>query len=267
MDLEVIKQNGEKFLLSDYDVVVQDIKIYSIPMLHNRQRIDGFDGSLSHGTEYGDRKIEVTATFIAKDLHDYAHLRDELFNLLNDPDGYYIRELRRLNKKQYEFIDLNEKPKEKTGTDNSYVNGKQYYVELDGEFEFEQDDVYGATTINFKTSGLPFAESVYTTKELHDTKYNAEASSIITDRDRERFSDTVNKKVDGIEIGGRNLLQKTNMRNWANANLKIGENLSWRGWFAKVEPNTVYSLSRQKMSSRFRYYLLIEKPYLNMELT
>ena len=50
MDLEVIKQNGEKFLLSDYDVVVQDIKIYSIPMLHNRQRIDGFDGSLSYGT-------------------------------------------------------------------------------------------------------------------------------------------------------------------------------------------------------------------------
>ena len=173
MDLEVIKQNGEKFLLSDYDVVVQDIKIYSIPMLHNRQRIDGFDGSLSYGTEYGDRKIEVTATFIAKDLHDYAHLRDELFNLLNDSNGYYIRELRRLNKKQYEFIDLNEKPKEKTGTDNSYVNGKQYYVELDGDFEFEQDDVYGSTTINFKTSGLPFAESIYTTKELNDTGYDA----------------------------------------------------------------------------------------------
>lgn len=208
MDLEVIKQNGEKFLLSDYDVVVQDIKIYSIPMLHNRQRIDGFDGSLSYGTEYGDRKIEVTATFIAKDLHDYAHLRDELFNLLNDSNGYYIRELRRLNKKQYDFIGLNEKPKEKTDTDNSYVNGKQYHVELDGDFDFEQDDVYGSTTINFKTSGLPFAESVYTTKELHDTKYNAEASSLITDRDRERFSDTVNKKVDGIEVGGRNLIAK-----------------------------------------------------------
>jgi len=163
MELEVIKQNGDKFLLSDYDVVVQDIKIFSIPILHNRQRIDGVAGSLSYGTEYGDRKIEVTATFIAKDLHDYAHLRDELFNLLNDSKGYYIRELRRLNKKQYEFIDLNEKPKEKTGTDNSYVNGKQYHVELDGDFEFEQDDVYGSTTINFKTSGLPFAEAIYTT--------------------------------------------------------------------------------------------------------
>ena len=173
MELEVIKQNGEKFLLSDYDVVVQDIKIYSIPILHNRQRIDGVAGSLSYGTEYGDRKIEVTATFIAKDLHDYAHLRDELFNLLNDSKGYYIRELRRLNKKQYEFIDLNEKPKEKTGTDNSYVNGKQYHVELDGDFEFEQDDVYGSTTINFKTSGLPFAESIYTSKELNDTGYDA----------------------------------------------------------------------------------------------
>lgn len=186
MDLEVIKQNGEKFLLSDYDVVVQDIKIYSIPMLYNRQRIDGFAGSLSYGTEYGDRKIEVTATFIAKDLHDYAHLRDELFNLLNDSNGYYIRELRRLNKKQYDFIGLNEKPKEKTGTDNSYVNGKQYHVDLDGDFDFEQDNVYGSTTINFKTSGLPFAESIYTTKELHDTKYNAKSSNLITDRDRER---------------------------------------------------------------------------------
>lgn len=224
MDLEVIKQNGEKFLLSDYDVVVQDIKIYSIPMLHNRQRIDGFDGSLSYGTEYGDRKIEVTATFIAKDLHDYAHLRDELFNLLNDSNGYYIRELRRLNKKQYDFIGLNEKPKEKTDTDNSYVNGKQYHVELDGDFDFEQDDVYGSTTINFKTSGLPFAESVYTTKELHDTKYNAEASSLITDRDRERF----NK-----EVGGRNLLKGTSDK------LKKSEMNSWNLYHDnKSEPDT-----------------------------
>src|SRR5699024_11365501 len=120
--------------------------------------------------------------------------------------GYHNRELRRLKKKQYEFIDLNEKPKEKTGTDNSYVNGKQYHVELDGDFEFEQDDVYGSTTINFKTSGLPFAEAIYTTKELNDTKYNAEASSIITDRDRERFSDSVEKKVDGLNIENRNLV-------------------------------------------------------------
>src|SRR5699024_5505720 len=222
MDLEVIKQNGEKFLLSDYDVVVQDIKIYSIPMLHNRQRIDGFDGSLSYGTEYGDRKIEVTATFIAKDLHDYAHLRDELFNLLNDSNGYYIRELRRLNKKQYDFIGLNEKPKEKTDTDNSYVNGKQYHVELDGDFDFEQDDVYGSTTINFKTSGLPFAESVYTAKELHDTKYNAEASSLITHRDRERFSDSVEKKVDGLNIENRNLVLKSDVP-YQNSNYLIAD--------------------------------------------
>lgn len=222
MDLEVIKQNGEKFLLSDYDVVVQDIKIYSIPMLHNRQRIDGFDGSLSYGTEYGDRKIEVTATFIAKDLHDYAHLRDELFNLLNDSNGYYIRELRRLNKKQYDFIGLNEKPKEKTDTDNSYVNGKQYHVELDGDFDFEQDDVYGSTTINFKTSGLPFAESIYTAKELHDTKYNAEASSLITDRDRERFSDSVEKKVDGLNIENRNLVLKSDVP-YQNSNYLIAD--------------------------------------------
>src|SRR5699024_182847 len=71
------------------------------------------------------------------------------------------------------------------------------------------------------------------TKELHDTKYNAEAGRLITDKDRERSSDTVDKKVDGIEIGGRNFIhQSNNSSEWTS---------SYRGYVSTYEYNITAS--------------------------
>src|SRR5699024_9861659 len=56
-------------------------------------------------------------------------------------------------------------------------NGKHYKVRLDSSISPEQwdDKPNGDITIEFVTSGLPFAESIYTTLELHDSGYSATA--------------------------------------------------------------------------------------------
>ena len=74
-------------------------------------------------------------------------------------------------------MDFGQSPKWSNGVENEYVNGKQYKVRLDSSISPEQwdDKPNGDITIEFVTSGLPFAESIYTTLELHDNGYSATA--------------------------------------------------------------------------------------------
>ena len=172
MDVEVIKKDGSKFLLSQFGTV-QDFIVGSIPNVVNKVTIEGRPGSADYGAELGDRTITVPIILKGEDLHDFAHSRDELFSIIGDSEPFYIREKRRLKELQYEFVDFGKAPKWSPQTDNEYVNGKQYLVRIDGEFEFEQEGLRGFATIKFVTSGLPYAESVYTTKELNDTGLSA----------------------------------------------------------------------------------------------
>lgn len=165
MDLEIIKDN-KNYLLSDYDIHVQDIRVSSIPLITNRQEIDGFPGSLDYGSYYGDRPITVDFYIKSKDDHDYPHLRDLLFELLVDTRPYYIREVRTTG--EYEDDSYCKQKKVE-----SYVNGKQYNVAVNNTIDLDQVMKVGFGTIEYLTSDLPFAESIYTTKELNDTGYSA----------------------------------------------------------------------------------------------
>lgn len=174
MDVEIVKQNGQKFRLSDYGVV-QDFVVHSMDRTVVRDPIDGRSGSADYGIGVGDRSIEVPMIFKAADLHDYAHVRDEVYGLLDDSEPFYIREMRRPKSLQYDFVDFGQKPKWEPQTDNEYVNGKQYRVRLNSALTPEQRSLSGEVSIEFVTSGIPYAESVYTTLELHDSGYSATA--------------------------------------------------------------------------------------------
>ena len=174
MDVEIVKQNGQSFRLSDYGVV-QDFVVHSIDRSVVRDPIDGRSGLQDYGVEIGDRTIEVPMIFKAADLHDYAHLRDELYELLDDSEPFYIREMRRPKALQYDFVDFGQKPKWEAQTDNEYVNGKQYKVRLNSTLTPEQRSLSGEISIEFVTSGIPYAESIYTSLELHDSGYSATA--------------------------------------------------------------------------------------------
>ena len=174
MDVEIVKKNGRKFRLSDYGVV-KDFVVDSIDREVVRDSVDGRPGSLEYGVYDGDRSISVPFILKAKDLHDYAHLRDELYSLLGDREPFYIREMRRPKTLQYDFVGFGQKPKWSSQTDNEYVNGKQYLVRLDNALSPSQKGIRGEVTLEFVTSGLPYAETTYTTLELHDSGYEATA--------------------------------------------------------------------------------------------
>ena len=189
MDVEIVKSSGQKFRLSDYGVV-QDFVVNSIDRSVTRESVDGRKGSVDYGTNIGDRSISVPMIFKASDLHDYAHLRDELFGILDDDEPFYIREMRRKDYLQYEFVDFGQSPMWSNGVENEYVNGKQYKVRMDSSISPEQwdDKPNGDITIEFVTSGLPFAESIYTTLELHDSGYahSAEKYGLVDNIDDEK---------------------------------------------------------------------------------
>lgn len=174
MDVEIVKSNGKKYRLSDYGVV-QDFVVNSIDRTVTRESVDGRDGSVDYGVSLGDRTVTIPMIFKANDLHDYAHLRDELYGILDDNEPFYIREKRRKEYLQYEFVDFGRTPKWSDEVDDEYVNGKQYRVRLDSSISPEQwdDKPNGEISIEFVTSGLPYAESIYTTLELHDSGYSS----------------------------------------------------------------------------------------------
>ena len=212
MDVEIVKQNGQSFRLSDYGVV-QDFVVHSIDRSVVREPIDGSSGLQDYGVEIGDRTIEVPMIFKAADLHDYAHLRDELYGLLDDSEPFYIREMRRPKALQYDFVDFGQKPKWESQTDNEYVNGKQYRVRLNSTLTPDQRSLSGEVSIEFVTSGIPYAESVYTTLELHNTGFDAVeekyglVDGIDTDKINYRYKPTLKANMipltqDSWEDGG-----------------------------------------------------------------
>ena len=206
MDLEIIKDN-KSYLLSDYDIHVQDIRVSSISLITNRQEIDGFPGSLDYGSYYGDRPITVDFYIKSRDDHDYPHLRDLLFELLVDTRPYYIREVRTTG--EYEDDSYCKQKKVE-----SYVNGKQYHVAVNNTIDLDQVMKVGFGTIEYLTSGLPYAESIYTTKELNDTGYSALVENY--------------GLVDGINSD--NLTYKFTERNFS----------IWNAGNVTVEPETMY---------------------------
>ena len=215
MDVEIVKQSGHKFRLSEYGVV-QDFVVHSIGRTVARDSIDGRAGSADYGVEFGDRTIEVPMIFKAADLHDYAHLRDELYSLLDDSEPFYIREMRRPKSLQYDFVDFGQKPKWEAQTNNEYVNGKQYKVRLNSTLTPDQRQCSGEVSIEFVTSGLPYAETVYTTLELHDSGYSATAEKygLVDDIDDEKVQYRFKQDLKSNFIPNSDTRKASNIPSW-----------------------------------------------------
>lgn len=152
-----------------------------------------------------------------------------------------------------------------TGTQQTVSNLQGSFTQLSTTVNGLQTEVekkVDSTTYNTKVQQLDNAISQRVTKTDADTLYTQKSEFSVF---AEGFSQRVDA-IEGWEIGGRNLLLVENKRNWADASGRIGEQNNWRGWFAKVESNSMYSISRQNLSSRFRYYLLTEEPFVGMSL-
>lgn len=168
MDVQITKKNGESFTLEQFDILVKDFIVSSIPLESEYGKTEGSNRNIDYGGTYGTRTITVPFVLRARDLMDFPLLRDVLFSLVNDTESYYIREMRRAKKLSYAFVDPSEPPKMDDDSINQFVGGKRYLVRLQNTFDIEQIENDGEGELVFETTELSFAESVGTTKDIDD---------------------------------------------------------------------------------------------------
>src|SRR5699024_2239548 len=166
MDVEIIKKDGSSFLLSSHDIYAKDFIVSSIELEPHYSEVENRSERIDNGATYKARTITVPFYIKAHDLHDYALLRDELFNLVVSRESFYIRELRRTKYQAYEFVDTNESPRNDKSTENKYVGGKRYKVRIANVIEMEQSLTFGEGELEFETTELPFAESIGTSADI-----------------------------------------------------------------------------------------------------
>ena len=166
-----------------------DIFVSSIGKERHVESIDGMPGEINYGSSYTSRDVELTMWFKSKDTIDYRLLRDELYAYFDSYDYFYVIETNKPTRALKIVIDENIQDKRI----NTY---------------------YGEITINAKTIDNPFWVSLYTTKELNDSSYDALV---------EKYG-----LVDGINSD--NTKYKFTERNFS----------VWNGGNVTVEPETMY---------------------------
>ncbi|MEM5659949.1 phage tail family protein [Bacillus toyonensis] len=128
--------NGTIFDLDEIGVETRDFNPSAPSPKHSYEEIEGSHGAIDLGTVYGPRKINCSFYIKANDMRDYALFRDEVFNIFDSRQAFYIIDKRN--------------------------PGKQWLVKCESEYEIDQQRIYGFFDIKF-ISASPFAESIGTT--------------------------------------------------------------------------------------------------------
>ena len=168
MDVEITKLDGSKIKLSDIGVKVRDFIVSSIELRPTYADIDGRNGHVDMGADYGSRSIVIPFLFKADDMHGVALKRDDLYDLIAGHEPFYVREMRRIKHHPgHVYEDKSDEREYKAHDyDNYFVGGKRYKVRLAGEINIEQTREYGFGEIALETTDLPFAESIGTTADI-----------------------------------------------------------------------------------------------------
>ena len=178
MDIEIVKNDGTSYFLESYDIIVKDVIVESMETKDTYQDYESLHGRYLLNSVYLKRKIHVPVFFESDNNVDYALQRSLLYELVQDNKPFYLREMRRYEKVSYDFrnttsddyqpIDERGKPMNETEDQyNNFVTAKKYLVKLTNVLSPEQKNFKGSVTLEFETVGLPFAESIGTSLELH----------------------------------------------------------------------------------------------------
>nr|DAZ23492.1 MAG TPA: distal tail protein [Caudoviricetes sp.] len=186
MDIEITKLNGTTYRLSDFKIQVSDVIVERIEMNDKYQDFEGIHGRHLINSVYHKRKIMVPVFFIAEDNVDYTIQRNLLYELVQDTQPFWIRELRKFNKNSYQFkntlaedyqeVDDYQNPIVEDIVDE-YVSAKRYLVKLTNVLNPKQKHFKCNVELEFETTKLPFAESVSTSLNLNKQLLNTEWSS------------------------------------------------------------------------------------------
>lgn len=194
--LEIISRDGKTVISLEHEgFTINDIKI-SVPEQNNLfEDIEGLNGRFHQGSTHTVTQIDVDVEYNLDFELDFPLLRDKLYGLVSSTEPFYIRE-----KRAREHKVLFEVPGERTGEmvkgASEYATGKQYLVLRDGSSTIEKIAMVGSGTITFVTAALPYAESIYTTKEIdvngvtYDGKWSYGMGLLMEESDRDTWDYT-----------------------------------------------------------------------------
>jgi len=161
MDL-LIEKDDKRTYLSRYKVITTSFEESSPSVKRNNTQIQYRNGNVDFGGWNEAKTIDYVGYYRADDLEDEEYLRERIYALLSNPDGYYITQLKNDSDNSYE------RPGENTGDYfEKQVNRpshKRFYVYA-SSLESELVGSYGGHVLykisaTFTTMKLPYGESV-----------------------------------------------------------------------------------------------------------
>lgn len=169
MDL-LIEKGDSRTYLSQLKVLVTKFEEGAPAITRNSTQIQGRNGNVDFGGWHTSKEIEVEGFYRADDLDEETTLRERLYALLSDTDGFYITEM------QGELTPDFERPGENEG--NLYEqlttrpSHKRFFVYAKSIEPELQGNVGGAVlyklTMTFTTMKLPYGESVPRNLSIND---------------------------------------------------------------------------------------------------
>mgnify|MGYP001047288798 CR=1 FL=1 len=99
MDITIERLNGTQYKLSEHDITVNYFKVDSPSPRFYWEEIEGRDGLIDQGTEYGERKLYGDFEFVAADFLDFPLLRNEIFRMLDSREAFYLIDSREPGKR------------------------------------------------------------------------------------------------------------------------------------------------------------------------
>lgn len=130
------KTDGKRYVLNDLNIFTRDFIISSPSYRHITESLEGGHGSVDLGSTYDVRPIKCIFYFKAIDNSDYVLARDEVFDIFNSIQPFYLIDTRN--------------------------GGKRWLVKCASGFAVDQQRIYGLFEVEF-VSFSSFAESVGTT--------------------------------------------------------------------------------------------------------
>lgn len=161
MDLLIEKNDGSKAFISQFKVLVTEFEESAPVVKRNNTELDQRNGAIDFGGWHDSKEIKLTAIYKADGMDDEERLREKIYALLSDPDGYYITQFKTSP------LDKLQRPGETIGdyfeqlTD--YPSHKRFNVyasEIENEFQGRiGDELLYKLAVTFKTLWLPYGET------------------------------------------------------------------------------------------------------------
>ena len=209
MDLLVEKLDGSRYYLSQYKVLITDFEESAPSVTRNNRQLDQRNGNIDFGGWHTDKTINITGYYRADDIDEEEMLREKLYALLSDPNGYYITQL-----KTTPSVAM-ERPGETSGGYydklKDYPSHKRFLVYTEAPEMELVGNVNGTLlyklTAEFKTIKLPYGETPAVDVAI-DSPYKGVPVNLLTGTStpiQRTGNGTANNVVSAYKFGGKQL--------------------------------------------------------------